>query len=245
MPSSRSNGFWTPNIDWGGLDLDSFRQVLFEDEVTQRALSNSIELALVGATIGIIAAAVLALLLKRATNPAVKVLDGAVKLPAAISSIVIAVGFLLAFSGPPFNLNGTFLILLLAYLCSTCPRARSPPMPPRRRWAVSCRRRPRSPGPARGGPSGGINFPLMLPGLAAGWSLLFVRMAGDLTASAMLAGTANPVAGFRILEIYQGASYAALAALSIVLTMIMLVVILAVSLFIRRRGAFRVMGASV
>ena len=45
----------------------------------------------------------------------------------------------------------------------------------------------------------------MLPGLAAGWSLLFVRMAGDLTASAMLAGTSNPVAGFRILEIYQGA----------------------------------------
>ena len=51
-----------------------------------------------------------------------KVLDGAVKLPAAISSIVIAVGFLLAFSGPPFNLNGSLLILLLAYLVLYMPQ---------------------------------------------------------------------------------------------------------------------------
>jgi len=32
----------------------------------------------------------------------------------------------------------------------------------------------------------------------------------------------GPLTGFRILEIYQGASYAALAALSIVLTLIIL-----------------------
>ena len=59
--------------------------------------------------------------------------------------------------------------------------------------------------------------PLYLAGLAAGWSLLFVRMIGDLTASAILAGTSNPVVGFRILEVFEGASYASLAALSTVL----------------------------
>ena len=212
------NGFWTPNIDWAGLDLDSFRQVLFEDEVTQRALSNSIKLALVGATIGIVAAAILALLLKRATNPAVKVLDGAVKLPAAISSIVIAVGFLLAFSGPPFNLNGSLLILLLAYLVLYMPQGSVAADAAASQVGGELPEASQISGASAGRTFWRINFPLMLPGLAAGWSLLFVRMAGDLTASAMLAGTANPVAGFRILEIYQGASYAALAALSIVLT---------------------------
>jgi iron(III) transport system permease protein len=172
------------------------------------------------------------------------VLDGAVKLPAAISSIVIAVGFLLAFSGPPFNLNGTFLILLLAYLVLYMPQGSVAADAAASQVGGELPEASQISGASAGRTFWRINFPLMLPGLAAGWSLLFVRMAGDLTASAMLAGTSNPVAGFRILEIYQGASYAILAALSIVLTLIMLVVILAVSLFIRRRGAFRVMGAS-
>ena len=238
------NGFWTANINWGALDLDSFRQVLFEDEVTRRALNNSIALALVGATIGIVAAAILALLLKRSSSRLVRVIDGAVKLPAAISSIVIAVGFLLAFSGPPFNLSGSFLILLLAYLVLYMPQGSVAADAAASQVGQELPEASQIAGARPGRTFWRINFPLMLPGLAAGWSLLFVRMAGDLTASAMLSGTANPVVGFRILEIYQGASYPPLAALSIVLTLVMLVVIVAVTLLVRRRGAFKVMGAS-
>jgi iron(III) transport system permease protein len=90
------------------------------------------------------------------------------------------------------------------------------------------------------GASGGrtfrrISLPLMASGLAAGWALLFVRMVGDLTVSAILAGTNNTVVGFRILEVYEGSSYAALAALSTVLTAICMVVIVALLAFTRRQ----------
>jgi iron(III) transport system permease protein len=75
----------------------------------------------------------------------------------------------------------------------------------------------------------------MASGLAAGWALLFVRMISDLTASAVLAGTSNPVVGFRILEIYDGSSFATLAALSSVLTLITAVVIATLLMLSRRR----------
>jgi iron(III) transport system permease protein len=80
-----------------------------------------------------------------------------------------------------------------------------------------------------------VSLPLMLPGLAAGWALLFVRMVGDLTASAMLAGNANPVVGFRILDIFQNGSYALLAALATVLTAISSAIVLVVLVASRRR----------
>lgn len=234
------NNFWTPNIDFSSLSLDAFRRALFDDIATQRSLRNSIVLATVGGFIGIIFAAMVALYVRRAKGPAPKVLDGMIKLPAAISTIVIAVGFILAFSGPPFNLHGTFLILLLAYLALYMPQGSVAADAaagqvgaelPEASWVSG---------------AGGtrtfwkINLPIMLPGLVAGWALLFVRMAGDLSASALLSGLSNPVVGFRILEIFQGASYPLLAALATILTAITSTVLVIVLLVTRKKGAMGV-----
>ena len=49
-------------------------------------------------------------------------LDGAIKFPATLSHIVIAVGFVLALGGEPFNLGGTVVILMLAYLALYLPQ---------------------------------------------------------------------------------------------------------------------------
>jgi iron(III) transport system permease protein len=69
-------------------------------------------------------------------------------------------------------------------------------------------------------------------------------MIGDLTASAILAGTNNPVVGFRILEVFEGASYASLAALSTVLTFVSMIVIVVLLIVTRRRGSSRTVRVS-
>ena len=233
------NGFWTPNIRWTQLTFDSFRHVLIEDQITKTALRNSLLLGVFGATIGIVAAAILALFVQKSGKAAATVIDATIKLPAAISTIVLAVGFLLAFSGPPFNLNGTFTILLLAYLALYMPQASVAADA-----AASQVGRELSEASQISGAGGGrtfwkVSLPLMAAGLAAGWALLFVRMIGDLTASAILAGTNNPVVGFRILEVFEGASYASLAALSTVLTFVSMIVIVLLLVLTRKRGARR------
>ncbi|WP_267210827.1 ABC transporter permease [Chelatococcus asaccharovorans] len=230
------NGFWTPTIRWTALNFNTFREILFEDGLTLTALRNSLSLGIAGATIGIVAAAVLSLFVQRHGSAAARAVDGLIKLPASVSSIVLALGFVLAFSGAPFNLNGTFLILLMAYLALYMPQASVAADSAAAQVGRELTEASRICGASGGRTFMRVSLPLMLGGLAAGWALLFVRMISDLTASSILAGTQNPVVGFRILEIYEGASFAGLAALSSLLTVISCLVVGLVLVFSRRRG---------
>ena len=238
------NGFWTPNIRWLGLTLESFREVLIHDDLTRAALANSLLLGIGGATLGILAAAILALFVQRTGKGVARFIDATIKLPAAISTIVLAVGFLLAFSGPPFNLNGTFLILLLSYLALYMPQASVVADAAAAQVGRELSEASQVAGASSGRTFLRISLPLMAAGLAAGWALLFVRMIGDLTASALLAGTDNPVVGTRILEVFNSASWALLAALSTVLTLVSMLVIVVLLIQTRRRGSGVSLGAS-
>ncbi|GAB3428840.1 ABC transporter permease [Actinophytocola sediminis] len=226
-------GFWTAKINWGALGFDALRRAIVDDSTTQEALLNSLGLGLLGATIGIAVAAVVALYVSRAGRLG-RFLDGAIKLPSTLSHIVLAVGFVLALAGPPFELGGTLTILLLAYLALYLPQAAVAADAAVAQVGGELPEASRVAGAGEARTFRRVYLPLMLPGLITGWALLFVRMIGDLTASSILAGTGNPVVGFRILEIYQNGSYATLAALSTVLTAISCVVVLVVMVLSRR-----------
>jgi iron(III) transport system permease protein len=230
------NGFWTPQINWGGLDLDAFRQALVQDEQTRQAIVNSVLLGVGGATIALLGAAVVALFVQRTSGRISTLIDSAIKLPAAISTIVVAVGVVLTFSGPPFNLGGTLAILLIAYIALYMPQGAVAADAaagqvgrdlPEASWVS---------GAGSGRTFRRVYVPIMLPGLIAGWALLFVRMTGDLSASAMLSGTSNPVVGARILQVYNAGSYPLLASLAVVLTLITGVVLAVVMTTTRKRA---------
>jgi len=228
------NGYWTSNIDWGALSFDALRLAVIDNARTRSALENSMVLGLVGATIGIILAAVVSLYVSKTSPRIGRVVDGAVKLPSTLANVVIAVGFVLVFAGPPFNIGGTILILLLAYIALYLPNG-----------IVATDSAVAQIGkelPEASAVSGAgelktfvrVFIPLMLPGMVAGWAMLFVRMVGDLTASAILAGTANPVVGRQILETYQNGSFSLLASLATVLTVISAVVVVGFMVLSRR-----------
>lgn len=230
------NGYWTPDIDWGGLSLDAWRESVTGDRTTMRALRNSLYLGVVGAVIGILAAALVAIYVARSRGLLPRVLDAGIKMPAAISNMVIAVGILLLLAGPPFRLSGTLLILLLGYLALYLPQASVAADA-----AVSGVGKELTEASAVSGASTMRTFrrvyvPLIMPGLVAGWALLFIRMVGDLTASAILAGTGNTVVGFRILEVYNGGSYALLASLATTLVVITTGVLVIVLAYTRRKS---------
>ncbi|MFW6091002.1 MAG: ABC transporter permease [Actinomycetota bacterium] len=230
------NGFWTADLEWSGFGFDALREAVLEDAVTRRALRNSVALGMGGGLIGILAAALVALFVARARSAVATVIDGSIKLPAAISNVVVAVGIVLIFAGPPFNLAGTLVILLMGYLALYMPQASVAADAAAGQVGRELPEASHIAGAGRGRTFRKVFLPLMVPGLVAGWALLFIRMAGDLTASAILAGTRNPVVGFRILEVYQGGSYALLAALSTVLVAITCTVLVVVIVYTRRRS---------
>jgi iron(III) transport system permease protein len=234
------NGFWSATMRWDRFGFDPLRTTVFGNAATLRALSNSLRLGVAGATIGIVAAAVIAVVVTRSPRRSARALDAGIKLPASISNIVLAVGVLLAFAGPPFNLRGSLLILLVGYLVLYLPHGSVAADTAAGQVGAELTEASQVAGASAGRTFARIQVPLMLGGLAAGWALLFVRMTGDLTASALLAGTRNPVVGARILDVYQNGSYAEVAALSTVLVAVTGTVVGLTLAWSRRRGRWGV-----
>lgn len=227
-------GFWTPNINWSRLSLAPFQRQILENPISREAVQNSLSLGAVGATIAIVAAAIISLFLLKIPARWAKGIDGVIKLPSTLSHIVLAVGFVFVLAGPPLGLSGTWLILLLAYIALYFPQG-----------AVAADGAASQVSPELGeasavsGASQTITFlkvylPLMAPGLIAGWSLLFVRMVGDLSASAILAGPGNPVVGRQILEVFHNGTFALMAAIALTLTAISAVTVIALTALSRR-----------
>lgn len=234
------NGYWTANIRWSSLGFESVMRSVFGDSLTLLSLQNSLWIGVVGATVGMVAAAMIAVFVRRRSfRTARAVIDGAVKLPSVFPHLVLAVGFILAFSGPPFNLAGTTVILLMVYVSMYMPQGSVTADA-----AVSQVGHELSEASSVFGARDGKTFrkiymPLILPGLVAGWAFLFARMVGDLTATALLAGPTNTVVGFRILQIFTNGSFSDLASLAIVLTLLSSAVVIGALMIGRRMGRWR------
>jgi iron(III) transport system permease protein len=226
---------WTPHLKWSAMNPQAFG-AMFDDQTTRLALTNSVKLAIAGATIAMIIATVLTLDLQRRPNGFSRGIDAVIKIPAAVSAIVVTIAVILAFSGGPFNLSGTLAILLVCYLIQFLPQgsvaadAASSQVGKELMEASACS----GARPAR--TFARVSVPLMVNGLVAGWALLFTRIISDLEASIMLSQTSNVTIGYRILDMFNEGQYPELAALTLVLTAVTTVVVSVALLFIRGRG---------
>ena len=206
--------FWSPRILPALMTLDNFRTILFVNRLTSDAFWNSLHLALAGATIATCAALVVAVHTVRHKTWFARMADGLVKAPSTISALVISIGFLITFAGPPFRLGGSLLILELAFLIIYLPSASiavdaSVSQIGNDLWEAS-----QISGAGDGRTVRKVVFPLALLGLAGAWSIVFVHIMGDLSASALLAGVGSPVIGYAILEVWENGGFSLLAAYS-------------------------------
>ena len=161
--------------------------------------------------------------------------DGTTAFPATLPHTVVAVSMVLAFTGGWLNLYGTMLILLLANLVLVVPQAvRSAQSAMAQVGAelieAAHMARSKSFKTFRR-----IVLPLMLPGLMAGWVILFVHISGELTASALLSGTNNPVVGLVLLDLWENGSFPQLSAIALIMTLLDAAVVMTVLYLVRRR----------
>ncbi len=227
--------FWTPNIDPSVFTLDNYRFVLFESAFTSSALVNSVVLGAVGGTIGMLVSAFLVLC--GSSGRLGRTIDAVTALPAAFPHTVLGVGFLVTFSQGWLNIHGTLTLLLVTYLVMYLPqsqRSASSALAQVGRELVEASHVFRA---STLRTFRRIVIPLMIPGLVAGWVILFVQMAGEITASALLSGPSNPVVGLVLLDLWENGSFPQLTAMAVIMTVLDAVVVLAVLRYFR--GAFR------
>jgi len=213
-------GYWSSDFTLEGLSFQQFYIVLFQDMLTTKAITDSLQLAVIGATIGMLVAAVIARFVQSNGGRTGRIVDVLIKIGAPIPAIVLAVGVLLAFAGPPFSLGGTLVILLLAYLAHFLPQATVNADAAAAQVGPQLLEASHISGAGDARTFGRISLPLMLPDLIAGWALLFLWMFGEVNASIILASTRNPVIGMQVYNLYEQGFYGKLAALAILVLLI-------------------------
>lgn len=217
--------FYIPSLDMlQKLTLQHYVTV-FEHPDTLRAVRNSFVLALSSATITMALTAVIAWIVVRTTLPGRRVLDLLAFLPIGIPGLVLAVAIIFELINFPIAIYGTLAILVIAYVTRYLPygmRTSTAAMVQLHReleeaaavsgasWATSFRR---------------IVVPLLWPSLVAGWIYVFVVSVRELSSSVLLVSHDSTVLSFLILDLQQSGQSNAVAALSVMLVLSLVVIV--------------------
>ncbi|MCC6890915.1 MAG: iron ABC transporter permease [Hyphomicrobiales bacterium] len=201
---------------WKNLTLANYKFILFEYNVTQRAILNSLVLALAAATIAVLLGAVIGWIDLRTRLPGRKLLDYASLVPLGLPGIVMAVALIQFWLAMPLALYGTLTILLLAYVGRYIPlgvRAANASLRQvdhsleesaqilGARWTTTMRE---------------ITLPLIRPGLFAGWLLVFVPVIQELSASILLFSSQSITLAVAVYNLYETGYIEPVAALAMV-----------------------------
>ena len=208
--------------------LDNFRQALSLNAVTS-AMTNSLVLGFLTATIGVALTGVLAWIIERSRLPGRGVLEYIVMFPQAVPRLVFAFGMMWAWLVLPVPIYGTFWVLLIAYLTVFLPlgvRTISSVILQLDRSLDEC-------GQVCGARWGyrlrTILVPLLRPGLLAAWVLIFVASVRELGASILLMGPTSKVLTPAIVESWFSSSSELTAAMALIQTVVIGVVMLLVT----------------
>lgn len=201
---------------WQNLTFANYHFVLFEYDVTQRAIANSLFLAALSATVAVLLGAVVGWIDLRTELVGRRYLDYISLIPLGLPGIVMAVALIQFWLRMPVPLYGTLMILLLAYSARYVPlgvRAASASL---RQVDLSLEESARTLGASWAFTMREITLPLIRPGLFAGWLLIFVPAIQELSASILLFSSKSITMAVAVYNLYETGYLEPVAALAIV-----------------------------
>jgi iron(III) transport system permease protein len=201
----------------------------FAPELSVRSgLLNSLILAVSGATLATLLTLIISYMIAKGTPWTRNMLEFVSAVPLAMPGPVLAVAMLWAYLREPFVLYGTLWILLVAYITHYLPygvrtigssfRQLSPDF---ERAAAVC-------GSSRLAGFRDVLFPLVRPGILAGWMLMFISMIRELSSSIFLFVPGTETTAVTLLEMWQEADFSEVAVLSLTLIAISVSVVMLV-----------------
>jgi iron(III) transport system permease protein len=206
---------------WQNLTLRHYRFIVFEYEVTRRAIANSLLLAGGAATLTLALGVLIGWLDLRTTLPGRRWLDYVSLVPLGLPGIVVAVALIQFWLRVPLPLYGTLAILLLAYAGRYIPLAVRAANTAFRQVDPALEESARIAGAGWARTLGSVTLPLTRPGLLAGWLLVFVPAIQELSASILLFSSESITLAVAVYNLYETGYLEPVAALAI-LTMVII-----------------------
>jgi iron(III) transport system permease protein len=201
---------------------------VFNKGATTSAMQNSLILAFLTATIGVLLMGVLSWFIYRTTVPGRSYLEYIVMFPQAVPRMVFSLGLLWAWISMPIGIYGTIWLLLLAYLTIFLPlgvRSISAVVLQLERSVEECAR---VCGATWLKTMWTITLPLLRPGIMAAWVLIFIVSIREVGASILLISARTKVIGPAIIESWEATGTQLTSALAIVQSLMIFGVLLVV-----------------
>jgi iron(III) transport system permease protein len=182
-----------------------------------RAFENSLLLGAGTATAVMLAMSVVAWIVVRTRLPGRWLLDVVASLPLVVPGLVLAIALLFLYLRVPGGVYGTLWLLLIAYVTRFMPHGVRFASAAMRQLSGELEDAARVSGAGWGQTFRRVVLPLLVPGLAAGWILVFILSMRELASSILLYSPGTEVVSVRIWQEFQDGRFAGPAALGVVL----------------------------
>jgi len=197
--------------------------------IVMRGLRNSLVLALGGATVASLLTAVMGyVIVKNKARVLGQAIDFLSTIPLTMSGPVIAVALLWAYIHPPFMLYGTLWILGIAYVTRYLPYGVRTVTASLRQVSNELENAAAVCGANRFAGFRDIVFPLVRPGILAGWMLMFISMMRELSASIFLFTPGNETTAVALFNLWEEGNFSYVSVLALLLVAISVIVLLIV-----------------
>lgn len=198
---------------------------LLEDELTRRAVLNSLLLGVLAATIVVALTAVIAWMTIRTRVVGRGILDFLAFVPITIPGIVLGISLIWVYFTVPLAIYGTIWILLVAYVTRYLPygirSASSGILQIHRELEEAA-----SAAGARWWPTfTRILIPLLRPALIGAWVYIFIISLRELGSSILLYSSESVVLAVRIFDLRDSGNYTTIAALSVFLIVLLVLLV--------------------
>ncbi len=178
------SSLWTGWPAFSYMTFGNFDQVLFHNDLARRALNNSLIVAVLGATIGIVLATLQSYYLQRGRSRLRTIMDSILSLPLGVPGIILGLGFLILLIRTP--LYATLWIILIAYIARFLPLATRGISAMLLAIGGELEESARASGASWAQTLRLIVLPLIKPALVAAWLMLFVIFIRELGATILL-----------------------------------------------------------
>jgi iron(III) transport system permease protein len=226
---------WGLGWTWQNITLRNFRYVLFEFDPTRAAIVNTLEVAVVTATVAAALMGAIAYVAQRRLIAGARWLALLATAPLAIPGIVLSIGLFRAYSRPPLLLYGTVWIIFVAYLTKYLPIAYTACHAALQTVHVDLEDAARVLGATRLTAFRDVTVPLFGMGLVSAWLLVFLPSLRELSSSILLFTTRSRVVSVVIYSLYEEGLWEAVSALGILLLGLTLVLVAVAQRFLGRR----------
>lgn len=217
---------WARGWSLHNFTLDNFRFILIEHPTTPRAILNSFIFSTVAATAAVLIAFLTAYIVNRRLVRGSWVLGYTAMMPYVIPGIVLAIGFLAAYTRPPFALYGTAWIMIFAFTARFLPIAYTNSDAALKSIHPELEDAARIAGAGRFMTISEVTLPLIKRGILGGWLLVLIAGLRELSTAIFLFSANTKVMSTVMIDLSEEGDFERLAALGIVMLVVTLGLVL-------------------